>query len=305
MIDFNVTVLGCGSAVPSKMSNPSSQLISYRNKQFLIDCGEGTQMQMLKYSVRHRNLDHVLISHLHGDHFYGLIGLISTFHLTGRKSALHIYAPRKLQTLLDHQLQTTATKLSFPLLFNALEDFGERNIYEDDYLIVRSFPLKHSTPTWGFLIKEKETKRRIDKSFIKQYKPAVNEISLILDGKGFLTKDGTFLENGAITHDPPQGRSYAYCSDTAYEPFISKFISGVNLLYHEATFDNSLQSKAHEWLHSTAAEAAMIAKQSDAKKLLIGHFSSRHNNYELLLKEAKVVFENTVICQEGETYQIV
>jgi len=305
MIDFNVTVLGCGSAVPTRTAKPSSQLLSYRNKQFLIDCGEGTQMQMLKYSVRHRKLDHVLISHLHGDHFFGLIGLISTFHLTGRQSTLHIYAPGKLQALLEHQLQTTATKLSFPLIFNALEDFEEHNLYEDDYLFVRSFPLKHSTPTWGFLIKEKETKRRIDKSFIKQYRPTVNEISSILDGNSFLTKDGIFLQNSTITHDPPEVRSYAYCSDTAYEPSISKVISGVNLLYHEATFDNSLQSKAHEWLHSTAAEAAMIARRSGAKKLLIGHFSSRHNNYQLLLNEAKTVFENTTICKEGETYQVV
>ena len=305
MIDFNVTILGCGSAVPTRTAKPSSQLLSYRNKQFLIDCGEGTQMQMIKYSVRHRNLDHIFISHLHGDHFFGLIGLISTFHLTGRKSPLYIYAARKLHALLEHQLQTTATKLSFPLMFNALEDFEDNNLYEDEYLFVQSFPLKHSTPSWGFIVKEKEKKRRIDKDFIKKYQPGVNEISKILDGGGFLTKDGIFLQNKEITNAPTAVRSYAYCSDTAYKPTIAQHISGVSLLYHEATFDNSMKNKAHEWLHSTAAEAAMIAKLSGTKKLLIGHFSNRHNNYQLLLDEAKEVFENTIICQEGECYQIV
>jgi ribonuclease Z len=304
MIDFSVTVLGCGSAVPTRTTNPSAQLVSYRNKQFLIDCGEGTQMRMIKYNVRHRKLNHVFISHLHGDHFFGLIGLLSTYHLIGRRSALHVYAPLILQSLIEHHFQVTATALSFPLIFHALEDYAETNLFEDDYLFVKAFPLKHSTPTWGFLIKEKDKKRRINKSFIEQYKPGVEEISEILKGKDYVTEKGILLKNKAITNDPVRSRSYAYCSDTVYEPSIVDSISGVDLLYHEATFDNSMQEKAHEWLHSTAAEAALIAKQAKANKLLIGHFSNRHNHFQLLLEEAKAVFENTHICQEGQTYEL-
>ena len=304
MIDFNVTVLGCGSAVPGETLNPSSQLLTYRNKQFLIDCGEGTQMRMIKYKVRHRNLDHILISHLHGDHFFGLIGLLSSYHLTGRQSAMHLFAPRNLQPLLDHHFQVTGTTPFFPLIFNALEDFEKTNLYEDEYLFVQSFPLKHSTPTWGFLVKEKEKKRRLDKSFVRQYKPGIDEMNRILKGRDFLTKDGDLLKNNKITHDPDPARAYAYCSDTAYEPSIVKAIGGVNLLYHEATFDNSMQAKANQRMHSTASDAAKIAKQAGVKKLLIGHFSSRHNNFQLLLNEAMDIFENTEICREGETYPV-
>lgn len=305
MIDFSVTVLGCGSAVPTRTANPSAQLISYRNKQFLIDCGEGTQMRMIEYNVRHRNLNHIFISHLHGDHFFGLIGLISTFHLIKRRSVLHLYAPRILKSLIEHHLEATGTSLSFSLLFTPLEDFQDSNLYEDDYLFIRAFPINHGIPTWGFLIKEKKKQRGIDKSFIRKYKPDVKEITEILKGKDFITGDGSLLPNNSITNDPHPVRSFAYCSDTAYEPSIADFISGVDLLYHEATFDNAMQEKAHEWLHSTAAEAAMIAKLSYAKKLLIGHFSNRHNNFQLLLDEAKAVFENTFICKEGQTYTIV
>jgi len=304
MIDFNVTVLGCGSAVPTRTANPSAQLISYRNKQFLIDCGEGTQMRMIQYNVKHRKLDHIFISHLHGDHFFGLIGLLSTYHLIGRRSALHLYAPRALQSLIEHHFQATATTLSFPLIFNPLEDYKETNLYEDNYLFVKSFQLKHSTPTWGFLIREKEKKRGLDKSFVEKHKPGIKEIKEILEGKDYLSKDGTLLPNNSITNKAASVRAYAYCSDTAYEPSITNIITGVNLLYHEATFDNSMQDKAHDWLHSTAAEAAMIARDAGAKKLLIGHFSNRHNNFQLLLDEAKEVFENTHICEEGATYAI-
>ncbi len=305
MDDFNVTILGCGSAVPTISTNPSSQLICYRNKKFLIDCGEGTQMRMIEYSTKSRNLDHIFISHLHGDHFFGLIGLISTFHLIGRSDDLYIYAPGKLQALIEHHFQVTATQLSFALIFVPLESSNEINLYEDKYLYVKAFPLRHSTPTWGFLFKEKEKRRRIDKSFITEYKPDLNEINDILIGRDYLSKDGVLIKNSTITSNPAPARSYAYCSDTAYEPSIIDYISGVDILYHEATFDNSMKSKAHDWLHSTAAEAAMIAKQAGAKKLIIGHFSNRHKNFQLLLGEAREVFENTFICQEGETHAII
>ncbi|MCF6170964.1 MAG: ribonuclease Z [Bacteroidales bacterium] len=304
MIDFKLTVLGCGSAVPNQNANPSSQLLTYRNKQFLIDCGEGTQMRMIKYKLRHRKLDHVLISHLHGDHFFGLVGLLSTYHLSGRQSVINIFAPRKLEALIGHHFQLTGTILSFPLLFHALEDYKGAFLYEDDELFVRSFPLKHSTPAWGFLLKEKEKKRRIDKAFITAHKPEVEEIKRILNGADFISNDGILLKNKTITHDPLPPRAYAYCSDTAYAPSIVKVIDRVNLLYHEATFDNSMQDKAQQRKHSTAKQAAMIAKQAGAGKLLIGHFSNSINDVGVLLKEAVEVFEHTEICREGETYPV-
>jgi ribonuclease Z len=250
-------------------------------------------------------LDHIFISHLHGDHFFGLIGLLSTFHLIGRRKPLHLFAPGILKSLIEHHFEATNTDLAFPMFFTALEDYSESNLYEDDYLFVKAFPLKHSTPTWGFLVKEKERKRGLDKSFVEKYKPSVSEIKEILAGKGFVTQEGKRLSNRDITNKAAPIRSYAYCSDTAYEPSIIDSIRGVNLLYHEATFDNSMQEKAHEWLHATAAEAALIAKQAGAKQLLIGHFSNRHNNYQLLLDEARAVFDSVSICREGKTYSIV
>lgn len=305
MDDFNVTILGCGSAVPTISTNPSSQLICYRNKKFLIDCGEGTQMRMIKQGAKSRNLDHIFISHLHGDHFFGLVGLLSTFHLIGRSDDLYIYAPEKLLALIEHHFQVTATQLSFAIIFVPLESSNEVNLYEDKYLYVKAFPLKHSTPTWGFIFKEKERRRKINKSFVLEHKPDLNDINEILNGKDYLSKDGVILLNASITSNPAPTRSYAYCSDTAYEPSIVKDICGVGILYHEATFDNAMQSKANDWLHSTAAEAAMIAKQARVKKLIIGHFSNRYKNFQLLLGEAREVFANTFICQEGETHPII
>ncbi len=304
MTDFKITVLGCGSAVPTSSSNPSAQLLTYRNTKFLIDCGEGTQMRMIKYQVRHRKLDHILISHLHGDHFFGLFGLLSTFRLIAREAPLHLYIPHSLQLLIDYQFRLMGTRQSYPLVFHALEDYSDSPLYEDNNFFVQSFPLEHSTPAWGFYFKEKEKKRRINKDFISRYNPDVSEIREILEGRDFTTKEGRVIKNEEVTTDPPAPRSFAYCSDTVYYPAIADSIYGVSLLYHEATFDNSMQDKARERMHATAAEAAKIAKQARARKLLIGHFSIRHNNFQLLLDEAREHFENTFICQEGKTYQI-
>lgn len=304
MIDFKVTVLGCGSAVPSRTANPSSQLVSYRNKQFMIDCGEGTQMRMIQYNAVHRNLDHIFISHLHGDHFYGLAGLISSFHLLRRKIPLYIYAPRKLKSLLEHHFEATNTKLFFQLVFRALEDFGERILFEDEFLSIAAFPLKHSTPTWGFVIREKDKRRRINKDFIQEYSPNLEEIYNIVNGGDFITEDDKLLSNHEITIQSSPSRAFAYCSDTAYDPSIIRFVEGVDLLYHEATFDNLQEDKAQKYLHATAAEAAKIANQARVKNLLIGHFSGRYKNLQLLLNEAKEFFTNTQICEEGREYII-
>lgn len=304
MISFKVTVLGNGSAVPTSNSNPSSQLICYENKQFLVDCGEGTQMQLIKFKIRFHQLEHIFISHLHGDHFYGLIGMISTFHLFKREKPLHIYASLKLESVIRNLLDVSSTTLKYPLLFHPLEENGDGLVYEDELLNVSAFPLKHRMPAWGFRFTEKERKPRICKEFVADYHPDIVEIDRIKSGGDYVTESGVVLANDAITIAPQKPRSYAYCSDTAFFPEITPYIKGVNLLYHEASFGNDLKDVAHDKYHSTAAEAAQIAKKCGAMQLLLGHFSARYKDPTILLDQAKEIFTDTIISIEGETYHI-
>lgn len=304
MINFNVVILGNGSAVPTSNANPSSQLISYENKQFLVDCGEGTQMQLLKFKIRYHQLEHIFISHLHGDHFYGLIGMISTFHLFKREKPLHIYAARNLESIINDLLHVSSTTLKYPLLFHPLENQSDGLIYEDESLDVRAFLLKHRMPTWGFRFTEKERLPKINKDFVEEYHPDVEAIKSIKSGKDYMTRSGEVLENERITLAPPKPRSYAYCSDTAFFPEMIPHIIGVDLLYHEASFGNDLMEVAHDKYHSTAAEAAQIAKQCGAAQLLLGHFSARYKDTSVLLNQAKEIFEDTMLSKEGNTYPI-
>jgi len=305
MNDFKVTVLGNGSAVPTSWHNPSSQMVQYMGKQFLLDCGEGTQMQIIKYKVKTKNLDHIFISHLHGDHFYGLIGLINSFHLMRREKPLYIYASKELKGLIDFHLEVTNTALNYRIVFNFLEDEKDKPLYEDKYLTITSFPLKHSIAVRGFLIREKMGRRRLNKTFVKDYNPTPEDIVLIIGGGDFTTPDGKVLKHVDITLPPHKQRSFAYCSDTAFLEATSEHAKGVDLLYHESTFDNSNQSLAEQTLHSTAAQAAMVAKKAGAGKLLIGHYSARHKDLDALLAEAQEVFPESYLSEEGITYEIV
>ena len=304
MYDFKVTVLGSGSAVPTSWHNPSSQMVQYNGKQFLIDCGEGTQMQMIRYKVKTKNLDHIFISHLHGDHFYGLIGLINSFHLMRREKPLYIYASKELKGLIDFHLEVTNTVLHYPIVYNFLEVEQNKPLYEDKCLVINSFPLKHSIPVWGFLIREKLGRRRISKLFVKEHNPTPEDIALIIEGGGFTATDGKNLNHMDITLPPHKQRSFAYCSDTAFLESTSEHTKGVDLLYHESTFDNSNHALAEQTLHSTAAQAAMVAKKAGAGKLLIGHYSARFNNLGALLAEAREVFPESYLSEEGITYEI-
>lgn len=302
MTDFQVTILGNGSAVPTAWQNPTAQMLRYNQHRFLIDCGEGTQMQMIKYQVSYKNLSHIFISHLHGDHYFGLIGLISTLHLYGRENPLHIYGPEQLEQVIQMQLKVSDTKLKFPLLFHSLPEAGI--IYEDKGLEITCFPLNHRIPTWGFLFREKLKERNLRKDFVARYEPGVEQMHRIKQGADFVLPDGTVLRNTDITHDPPAPRSYAYCSDTAYDESLVKYVRKVDLLYHEATFDDDMADKAAEKYHSTARQAAQLAAKAGVGKLLLGHYSARFSVPDHLLQEAREVFPRTVLSRQGETYQL-
>lgn len=305
MLDFKVLILGNGSAVPTRQHNPSSQVVIYGRDKFLIDCAEGTQMQLIRYRISGLNIDNILISHLHGDHFFGLIGLISSNHLSGRKKALNIYSPRGLEDLIHHHLQLTNTTLRFPIYFITHEDNPGGKIFENKNLEISLIPLKHSVPSWGFIFKEKQRKqRRIQKAFVEEYNPGIEEIKNIQNGKDFIGPEGQVIQNKQITLSPQKARSYAYCSDTAYDESIVDFIKNVTLLYHESTFDNSLKALAESVLHSTAEQAATIAKKANAGKLLLGHYSGRFKELHTLEDEARKVFPNSILSQEGEQYSI-
>jgi ribonuclease Z len=304
MNDFHVTVLGSGSAVPTSWHNPTSQLVYYRGKQFMVDCGEGTQMRMIAFKQKYRNLDHIFISHLHGDHYYGLIGIINSFHLMKREKPLKVFAPAALEKVLSLQLEVSNTELNYPLEFNALENHQEKALYSDREFLIESFPLKHSIPVWGFLFREKEKGRRLDRDFVEKYDPDVGQIKDILRGGDYITEKGEVLANEIITLRSFPPRSYAFCSDTAYQLMTAEYVKGVDLLYHESTFDESKKELAAKTLHATAAEAAQVAAEAGVKRLLIGHYSARYNELDMLLDQARRVFPESYLSTEGETYPI-
>lgn len=302
MTDFKVTVLGNGSAVPTEHQNPSAQMLQFGHRRFLIDCGEGTQMQMLKYQISRKNLSHIFISHLHGDHYFGLVGLISTLHLYGRRQPLHVYGPEPLEEIIQLYLRHSQTRLQFPLLFHVLGDAAI--IYEDNTVEISCFPLNHRIPTSGFVFREKEKERNLRKDFVARYAPDVEQMHRVKRGADFVLPDGNVLENAEITLDPSLPRSYAYCSDTAYNQKIIPFIRSVDMLYHEATFDDAMEDVAAEKFHSTARQAAQIAAKAGVGKLLLGHFSARFSDVDHLLEEAREVFKNTMLSKQGETYAV-
>jgi len=303
-MDFSLTVLGSSSATPTKLRNPSAQIVKYNNKLFLVDCGEGTQMQMLKYGIKSNRINHIFISHLHGDHYLGLPGLIFTFHLMGRKKELHIFSPPELENIIKLHISVANTVLSYPLVFHDISKTHSCTIYEDNDIEVSAFALKHRIPTYGFFFKEKKKAYNIIKSAIAKYELSVEDIQKAKSGETVYDIDGKIIPHHLICKKPSLQRSFAYCSDTAYHKEIVKNIKGVSLLYHEATFAEDMKETAAEKYHATAAQAASIAKEAKAKKLLIGHFSARYKTTEKLLSEARHIFPDTAIAEEGEEYEI-
>lgn len=304
MTTFEVQILGCGSALPTTMHNPSSQLVDINGKLFMIDCGEGTQLQMRKLGVRMGKLHSIFISHLHGDHVFGLPGLISSLGLLGRTAELTIYAHQEIEQFLNPMLNFFCKNLSYNVRLVLLKRKGYNLIYENKSISIYSFPLKHRIATTGFLFKEKEKQQHIKREMIDFYNIPIREINNIKSGAHFTTPEGDVIPNDRLTTPADASRSYAYCSDTAYDESIVPHIKEVDVLYHEATFAESELARAVKTVHSTAKQAAEIAKLAEVKRLVIGHFSSRYTNLDILLNEAKAVFTETELAYEGKVIKL-
>jgi len=301
---FSVTVLGSGSSMPTADRNLSGHFITISERFFLIDCGEGTQVQLMRFKLKFQRINHIFISHMHGDHFFGLLGLIASLNLLGRTKELNIYGPPDLEKVLMAQNQYAESSFSFKLIFHALSFGGNQLVYEDKLITVTTIKLKHRVPCNGYLFREKLKPRKLLPEAIEKYDIPVFERNNIKRGKDFITNDGVVIANELMTADPDSPRSYAYCSDTAYNEKIIDQLNGVDLLYHEATFAEDNAERAKETLHSTAREAATIATRAEVKRLLIGHFSTRYTDLTPLLEEARAVFPNTGLVEEGITYEI-
>jgi ribonuclease Z len=304
-LEFEVTILGSNSAIPAHGRNQTSQLVSVGNSFILIDCGEGTQIQLRKFRLKFGRIDFIFISHLHGDHFYGLMGLISSFHLVKRERLLTIFGPSGLDEIITTQLKYTNTKLGFPLRFVPTSAEGKNLILEEPMFRVFTFPLQHRIPCTGFLIEEKPGLRNMVKEKLVKKKLPIEAILSLREGKDFCDSDGNILYKVAeFTYPPKQSKKYGYCSDTIFDLSLVDYLKDVDLLYHEATFGDEEAERASTTFHSTARQAANIAMTSNAGKLLLGHYSSRYKDLTPILNQAKEVFENSFLSEEGVTYQI-
>ncbi len=299
MEKFEVNILGCGSALPTTRHFASSQVLNIREKLFMIDCGEGTQLQLRRSKLKFSRLNHIFISHLHGDHCFGLMGLLSTFDLLGRTAAMHIYAHPDFEPILNMQLDYFCKKMDYEVVFHPINPSKIEIIYEDRSVSVTTIPLRHHIPTCGFLFSEKKTPDHIKRDMIDYYGIPTCDINRIKNGEDYVLADGTVIPNNRLTAPSSSPRKYAYCSDTLYHREIIEQVKGVDLLYHEATFADSDRPKAEMTFHTTALQAATIAKDAGVKQLVIGHFSARYEEEDLLLKEAQSVFPNTVLAIEN------
>ncbi len=303
-MQFDVTILGINGAIPAYNRHPSAQVVTYNGQNFLVDCGEGTQLQMNRYGIKRGKLDNIFISHLHGDHYFGLIGLISSFHLNYRTAPLHIYGPQGLDEIINAHLKWSQTLLRYEIYFHPLSANKPKVIFEDDLLSVETILLKHRLPTTGFLFREKGGRRNMRRDKIQEYNLQVDDILRIKDGGDYVTPDGKTILNSELTSAPRPPRSYAYCCDTLYNEDMLEQIRGVDLLYHDSTFAEEHKERAEETMHTTAKNAGVIAEKANANQLLLGHFSARYENLEVLLNEAKSVFPNTKLAAEGETFPV-
>lgn len=299
MEKFELHILGCGSALPTTRHFATSQVVNLRDKLFMIDCGEGAQMQLRKSRLKFSRLNHIFISHLHGDHCFGLMGLISTFGLLGRTAELHIHSPKGLEELLTPMLNFFCHTLAYKVIFHEFDTRQTSVVYEDRSMTVTTIPLQHRIPCCGFLFAEKARPNHIIRDMVDFYKVPVYELNRIKNGSDYVTPEGEVIANTRLTRpsDPP--RKYAYCSDTIFSPEIVEQLSGVDLLFHEATFAESELARAKETYHTTAAQAARIALEAGVRQLVIGHFSARYEDESILLKEASAVFPNTILAKEN------
>ena len=301
---MKLTILGSSSALPTSERFPSAHVLNAHERLYLIDCGEGTQMQLRRNKIRFGKINHIFISHLHGDHIFGLYGLLSTFSLMGRKTPLHLYAPAAYEGMLISHLNDFDIHLNYDIKFIPLSGKDPVVVLDDKYTTVTSFPLEHRIPSFGFLFREKTPDRNIIKEAIEKYSIPGVRIPAIKKGEDFITADGEVIHNEDITVSGRKPLSYAYCSDTKYFKRLAEFVKGADVLYHEATFDRDLGDLAHTTGHSTTYDAARTAVNAGAGTLIIGHFSARYRNVNQLVKEAKEIFPNTYAAIDGSTYDL-
>lgn len=298
MEKFELHILGCGSALPTTRHFSTSQVVNIREKLFMIDCGEGAQLQLRKSRLKFSRLNHIFISHLHGDHCFGLPGLISTFGLLGRTADLHIHSPHGLEQLFAPMLKYFCNNLLYKVYFHEFETDAPKIIYDDRSVTVTTIPLQHRIPCCGFLFEERKQPDHIIRDMVDAYKVPTFELNRIKNGADYITPDGEVVPHSRLTRPSAPARKFAYCSDTRYLESIIPLIKGVDLLFHEATFAQKDLARAKETFHTTARQAGQIALAAEVKKLVIGHFSARNEDENLLLEEASEVFPHTILAKE-------
>jgi ribonuclease Z len=303
-MSFELTILGCGSATPTSKQFPTAQLLKMQERFFLVDCGEGAQQQLRRSKAKFSRINHIFISHLHGDHFFGLPGLLSSFHLLNRSTPLHIYGPSNLKAWLDLTFGSTNTNLVYPLVFHETQNKEKALLFEDDKVEVFSFPLRHSIATTGFLFQEKPKERNILKSKIDEYNIEICDIQNIKNGKDWIAPNGKTIANTELTKDPTPPLSYAYCSDTSYLPKLNERIHKASLLYHESTFLDVDKKKAKQTKHSTALQAGKIATLTESENLMLGHYSVRYDDREAFKAEAQQEFNNTFLARDLRRFTV-
>ena len=304
MEPFKIHILGCGSALPTLRHSASSQVVEVRGKYFMIDCGEGTQVQLRRSRISFTKINSVFISHLHGDHCLGLIGMISTFGMLGRTSPFHVYAPIEFESLFYRQLELFCHGLDFDVTFHGVDTTGNKVVFEDRSLTVETIPLDHRIACCGYLFREKPTRRHILRDMIDCYEIPVSQINNIKNGADWVTPNGDIVPNSRLTREADPPRSYAYCSDTRYISTLHRLVKGVDLLYHESTYGNDSIERAKLYYHSTATQAAAVARDAGVGKLLLGHYSARYEDENVLLDEAKAIFPQSYLSEEGMIFDV-
>ena len=305
MEPFKIHILGCGSALPTLKHNASSQLIEMRGKCFMVDCGEGAQMQFRRSHIHFSKLNAIFISHMHGDHCFGLMGLLSTLGMLGRTSKLRIYAPKEYATLFRQQVEFFMQTMEYEMEMIPVDTEKQQIIYEDHSLTVETVPLQHRVPCCGFIFREKPTLPHIRRDMIDYYGIPVSQINNIKNGADWTNEDGDVIPNARLVQPADTPRSYAYCSDTRFMPALKEQVKGVTVLYHDSTYTADQEDRAKIYYHSTARQAATIAAGAGVGTLLLGHYSARYNDEQVLLEEAKAVFDHSILSQEGMVFDVV
>lgn len=301
---MKLTILGCYAATPRTLSNPTSQVLEIKNRVFLIDCAEGTQVQLRKSKIKFSKINHIFISHLHGDHFYGLIGLISTFMLLNRENDLHIYGPKGIKEIILLQLRASDSYSGYNLYFHELTSKESVTVFEDEKVIVKTIPLSHRIYTNGFLFQEKNIERKLNFETIENYSIDKVYFNKIKFGGDVTLEDGTIVPNSELSFPPLPVKSYAYCSDTKYDEKIIPIIQNVDYLYHESTFLESEEALSEKTMHSTAKQAATIASKAQVKNLILGHYSTRYSSIELFKEEAQTIFPSVHLAEDGKEFSL-